>query len=280
MIQEIYPHVFHKEFESREVQPEDHLFVTRQDTLLLRVEEGVIHLPTVQELGLDPAACRSLFRQDEDWYVMYREEGPEPPRGYAYYNKNQYREFGPFEVLFPCAVAGSLNRWYRANRFCGCCGSRMEDSGRELALVCGSCGKKLRPKIQPAVIAGVCKGDRILLTRYNGPASRRVALIAGYNEIGETIEDTLRREVMEEVGLKVKNLRYYKSQPWVLTDSLMIGFFCDLDGEDTITLQESELSMGKWVHRKDLPEDTTHLSLTAEMIEQFRLGLEPDGASD
>ena len=77
---------------------------------------------------------------------------------------------------------------------------------------------------------------------------------------------------MEEVGLKVKNLRYYKSQPWVITDSLMIGFYCELDGEDAITLQKSELSMGKWVNRKDLPPDTTHLSLTAEMIEQFRIG--------
>ena len=99
------------------------------------------------------------------------------------------------------------------------------------------------------------------------------ALVAGYNEIGESIEDTLRREVMEEVGLKVKNLTFYKTQPWVITDSLMIGFFCDLDGEDVITLQQSELSMGTWVERKDLPPDTTHLSLTAEMIEQFRLGL-------
>lgn len=126
----------------------------------------------------------------------------------------------------------------------------------------------------PAVIAGIRNGDKILLTRYQGPASGRVALVAGYNEIGESIEDTLRREVMEEVGLKVKNLRFYKSQPWVVTDSLMMGFFCDLDGDDTIKLQESELSMGTWVDRQDLPEDTAHRSLTAEMIEQFRLGLD------
>ena len=272
MIQEIYPHVFHKEFEYREVTADDYLFATQGDTLLLKIEDGTIRLPRVRELGVEPESCRSLFRQDDDWYVMLRGDGPEAPEGFAYYTKHQYREFGPFEVLFPCAVAGSLNRWYRSNRFCGCCGSPMEDSGKELALVCPACGKKIRPKIQPAVIAGIIKGDEILLTRYNGPASKRVALIAGYNEIGESIEDTLRREVMEEVGLKVKNLRYYKSQPWVITDSLMIGFYCELDGEDAITLQRSELSMGKWVNRKDLPPDTTHLSLTAEMIEQFRLG--------
>ena len=273
MIQEIYPHVFHKEFEAREPSYDDICFVCRQDTLLLKQENGILHLPTIRELGLDPKDCRSLFQQDETWYTMLKHRDVDPPEGYEYYTKHQYREFGPFEKLWPTAVAGSLNRWYTANRFCGYCGNKMEDKGDQLALICPCCGKKIRPKIQPAVIAGIRHGDRILLTRYNGPASKRVALVAGYNEIGESLEDTLRREVMEEVGLKVKNIRYYKSQPWVITDSVMVGFYCDLDGEDAITLQESELSMGTWVKREDLPPDTTHLSLTAEMIEQFRLGL-------
>ncbi len=273
MIQEIAPHVFHKEFEYRQVTEADILFVFRQDTVLLKVTDGQLHLPTVKELGADPKACRSLFRQDDRWYSMLIDGDMTPPEGYDYYSKHQYREFRPMEALFPCAVAGSLNRWYLANRFCGCCGEPLRDSTKELALLCPNCGKKVRPKIMPAVIAGIRKGDKILLTRYNGPASKRLALVAGYNEIGESIEDTLRREVMEEVGLRVKNLRFYKSQPWVITDSLMIGFFCDVDGDDTITMEKSELSMAAWVDRRDLPEDTTHLSLTAEMIEQFRLGL-------
>ncbi len=273
MIQEIYPHIFHKEFQFRTVSQEDILFVFRQDTVLLKVVNGQLHLPTVKELGAGPQFCRSLFRQDDRWYAMLIDRDLDAPKGYAYYNKHQYRNFRPLEALFPCAVAGSLNRWYLANRFCGRCGSKLKDSTKELALLCPNCGSKVRPKIMPAVIAGIRNGNKILLTRYNGPASKRVALIAGYNEIGESIEDTLRREVMEEVGLRVKNLRFYKSQPWVITDSLMLGFFCDLDGDDTITMEKSELSMAAWVDRADLPQDNAHLSLTAEMIEQFRLGL-------
>ena len=273
MIQEIFPHVFHKEFTPRQVKSEDYLFVFRADTVLLRVEENKIHLPTVEALGIDPAECRSLFRQDDRWYTMLIDRDMEPPRGYAYYNKHQYREFGPMEVLFPCAVAGSLNRWYRANRFCGACGCKLMDRREELGRICPECGLKVRPKIMPAVIAAIRNGDKLLLTRYHGPASKRAALVAGYNEIGESIEDTLRREVMEEVGLQVKNLQFYKTQPWVITDSLMIGFFCDLDGDDTITRQKSELSAASWVARQDLPEDTAHLSLTAEMIDVFRQGL-------
>ena len=272
MIQEIYPHVFDNQFHTHIPSPEDTVFVCREDTILLKQENKLLHLPTIRELGLDPQGCRSLFRQDDRWYVMLDDQGPEAPQGYSYYNKHQYREFGPFEKLWPCAVAGSLNRWYRANQFCGSCGEKLQDSDKALARVCPRCGKKVRPKIMPAVIAAIRNGDKILLTRYQGPASKRVALVAGYNEIGESIEDTLHREVMEEVGLKVKNLQFYKSQPWVITDSLMIGFYCDLDGDDTITLEKKELSMGAWVKREDLPEDTTHLSLTAEMIEQFRLG--------
>ncbi len=272
MIQEIFPHVFSNAFVSRDTAQDDILFVFQQDTVLLKVVDNQLYLPTVRELNVDTSLCRSLFPIDNQWYSMLKDGSMEPPVGYAYYNKHQYRNFRPMDTLFAVSVASSLNRWYSSNRFCGRCGSPMEDSTTERALVCPQCGKVLHPKICPAVIAGIRNGNKILLTRYTGKASKRVALVAGYNEIGESIEQTLHREVMEEVGLRVKNLQFYKSQPWVLTDSLMIGFFCDLDGEDTITLQESELSMGTWVAREDLPEDTTHLSLTAEMIEQFRLG--------
>ena len=113
------------------------------------------------------------------------------------------------------------------------------------------------------------------LTKYQGRAFKRYALVAGFNEIGEPIEDTVRREVLEETGLRVKNLRFYKSQPWVVTDSLLMGFFCDLDGDDHVTLQEDELSEGTWFHRDALPDDFSHISLTGEMIQLFRAGGEP-----
>ena len=89
-------------------------------------------------------------------------------------------------------------------------------------------------------------------------------------EIGERVEDTVRREVWEETGLHVKNLRFYKSQPWVLTDSLLMGFFCDLDGDPTTRLQDGELALAQWFERDSLPDDHSDISLTGEMIEYFR----------
>mgnify|MGYP005880150537 CR=1 FL=1 len=97
----------------------------------------------------------------------------------------------------------------------------------------------------------------------------------GFAEIGETIEETVHREVMEEVGLKVKNLRYYKSQPWSFSGTLLFGFFCDVDGDDTLTVDHEELSMAQWVERDKIPDQGNNISLTKEMMMLFRDGKEP-----
>ena len=135
---------------------------------------------------------------------------------------------------------------------------------------CDSCGNRVYPKIAPAVIVGVTDGDRILMTKYSGRDYTRYALIAGFTEIGETAEETVAREVMEEVGLKVKNIRYYKSQPWGSESDLLLGYFCDLDGDDHITLDEEELSVAEWFHRDEMNVEDDGISLTREMMTTFR----------
>ena len=127
------------------------------------------------------------------------------------------------------------------------------------------------PQICPAVIIGLTHGDKILLSKYRGRNYKNYALLAGFAEIGETIEETVKREVMEEVGLPVKNIRYYKSQPWPHSGSLLLGFFADLDGDDeTIRLEEEELSMAAWVPRSELSMEADNFSLTNEMILYFK----------
>ena len=137
---------------------------------------------------------------------------------------------------------------------------------------CPQCGLMEFPKICPAVIIGLTHGNKILMSKYAGIEFKKYALLAGFNEIGESIEETVRREVMEEVGLKVKNIRYYKSQPWSFTDTLLLGFFCELDGDDTITLDQDELALAEWFEREKMPVKEEDLSLTNEMMMAFKNG--------
>ena len=133
------------------------------------------------------------------------------------------------------------------------------------------CGYTAHPRIMPAVIVGVKNGDSILLTKYRTGISYN-ALVAGFTEIGETAEETVAREVMEETGIRVKNITYYKTQPWGIANDLLIGYFCELDGDDRIRMDEHELKYAAWVKREDIelqPDDT---SLTNEMMMLFKTG--------
>lgn len=246
-----------------------------EDGVLAALEDGQIRFPRFGQLS--PAArglkWRYGFTLGDEAIFLTQWDGDAPlPLGYRFVSSKDYRGLGPKEAVFAAAVSESLHRWYAANRFCGRCGRPMEDSSTERARVCPDCGLTVYPKICPAVIVAVTDGDRLLLTKYRGRAFKRYALVAGFAEIGESIEDTVRREVLEETGLRVKQLRFYKSQPWVFTDSLLFGFSCELEGSDAVTLQESELSEAGWYARSEIPGDHSGISLTGEMIERFRAG--------
>ena len=177
------------------------------------------------------------------------------------------------ETAFAAIAACQLGEWYSHNRYCGRCGTPTEHDGKERMMRCPKCGNMIYPKICPAVITAVTRGDSILLTRYAGRGPGTWALVAGFNEIGETIEDTVRREVMEETGLRVNKLRYYKSQPWCLTDTLLFGFWCEAE-EGEIRVDKNELALAQWVRRDEIDVEFDNISLTNEMITRFREGRE------
>jgi len=197
------------------------------------------------------------------------------PEGYTFYSLHAMRELGLSSNtgIFAAYSAFHLDKWYRANRFSGCCGTKTEPDTVERALVCPSCGSKTYPRINPAVIVGVKNGDRILLTKYKSGFAHN-ALVAGFVEFGETLEQTVRREVMEEAGIHVKNIRYYKSQPWGIALDLLAGFYCEVDGDDTIRMDRSELKYAEWVRREDIILQPSDHSLTNEMMKRFKEGKE------
>ena len=173
---------------------------------------------------------------------------------------------------FAAMTGHHLYLWYRDVRYCGRCSAELVHSETERAKTCPVCGETFYPRIAPAVIVAVHDGDRLLLTTYRGREYKRFALIAGFAEIGETIEETVRREVMEETGVRIKNICYYKSQPWGMSGDLLMGFTAELDGDPTIRMEEKELASADWYRRDEIEFADDGVSLTGELIRRFKEG--------
>lgn len=285
MLQDLSYGRLENEFCNAAPQPGDVVICFQdQQVLLNRQEDNKISFPTVAEVEAWSSTwqnwfaegLRYVFRMQDKNYFLWLGELTEKEYGtYRLEPIRLLRYKGLSDLCFAAWTAWHLYVWYRNNRFCGCCGGKTAHDTAERMLRCPECGNLIFPKISPAVIVGVTDGDRLLMSKYAGRDYTNYALIAGYTEIGETLEQTVQREVMEEVGLKVKNIRYYKSQPWGIDGNILMGFYCDLDGDDTIHLDRRELSLAEWHHRGVIPTQDDHVTITREMIRIFDEGKEP-----
>lgn len=278
MIQDIEPKIYDNRFENKIARPQDMFLSYDGEAVLVREDKDKLWYPSFSDFEPEYAHLRDdaqfLFAIDDINYFLIEEKGLDSAEGWAYVSTGRFRTEPKYWRSFAGAVGWQLNRWYENHRFCSKCGKRMQRSEKERMLYCETCGFQTYPTISPCVIVAVHDGERLLLTKYSGRAYTNYALIAGFVEIGESLEQAVHREVKEEVGLKVKNIKYYKSQPWPFSDTILAGFFAELDGDDTITLEEEELSLGVWVNRGDIPPAERNISLTSEMQEAFRIGAE------
>lgn len=273
MIQDLGAHTYHIEYHPVPLTREGILLSYRGRSILVKITgEKTFRLPRSADYPeIQPKACRWLFYEDQDQFYLTDTELPEKD-GFTYVSINYLRAGQPRYLAFAGVAGLSLYNWYSNHHFCGHCGRPMQHSQNERMVYCDHCKTMIYPRICPAVIVAVRHGDQILVSKYAGREYKNIALLAGFAEVGETIEETVHREVMEEVGVKVKNLTFYKSQPWCFTDTLLFGFFCDLDGSDVLKVDHQELASARWISRKDIPEDTEKASLTMEMLTLFKEG--------
>ncbi len=268
MIQDIAPARLDNAYAFHDAAPADRvLFFGADGSLSVREEDGVLRFPSAAETGAEGAVY--LFAVDGTRFFL-APEGTAMPEGYAGRTLRELRRSGANRELLAAFTAFHLWRWYADNRFCGRCGSPVRLHGEERALQCTRCGHVIYPRINPAVIVGVIRGDCLLITRYRTGYAHN-ALVAGFTEIGETLEQTVEREVMEETGLRVRNIRYYKSQPWGMAQDVLAGFYCDAE-EDGIRIDGRELKDARWVRREDIILQPDNLSLTQEMMAVFKAG--------
>lgn len=279
MIQEIAPYQYHVEFQKKDPKDTDIFLAYDRQQVLVQIVNEEICFPTVSQvreyMDMDTEDFLFLFQIEDTAYFSSMKEVSEF-LGFRYVEKQKIREFEPMYTAFAAITGMQIAEFYKKQRYCCECGGSMKQREKERALVCKECGRIVYPTISPCVIVGVLNQDKILLTKYAGSHSsyKKYALIAGFVEVGETLEDTVKREVMEEVGLRVKNITYYKSQPWSFTNTLLMGFFCELDGSEEIHMDREELSKAEWRKRSDMPDRSSEkkISLTGEMMDVFEQG--------
>ena len=264
MIQDIAPHELHNEYRPDAVPSAgERVFYVRGQEL------GLAH---VGEAGVPTDGLTYLFALDGEACWLAPEAGAaEPPASCELVHNRVLRleRKLPHDQMYAAYTAVHLADWYAKTRFCGACGQPMEPHPALRAMRCPACGNTVFPRLNPAVIVCVCdpERDRIVLTRYaRGRYMPIDALVAGFAEIGETMEDCVRREVREELGLEVKNIRYYKSQPWGVAGDILCGFWCDVDGDPTIHRDATELGRAVWAGPDEIAGQPDDLSLTNEMM--------------
>ena len=271
MIQDIFPEKFDNHYEHLSPKTGDKIIFLQNDKFLVHYDETTksLNFPDWESFT-HPGETVFLFSLSGVHYFLTM-ESEALPDGCEWYDISALRRLQKTgnRDIFIIYTAWHLAKWYQTSRFCGVCGEKTAFDTAERAMVCPKCGNKIYPRINPAVIVGVTNGNKLLLTKYNH-AHAYNALVAGFTEIGETMEETVRREVMEEVGLKVKNIRYYKSQPWGIAADILMGFYCDVDGDDTIHRDDNELKYAAWVERQDIELQPDSLSLTNEMMQRFK----------
>ena len=291
MIHEIFPHKFDNQFKIQEPKPDDFLICYNGSKTLLKKAGDNFVIPKcadfasggsagfsfagVRELA-DEKATHYLFNIDGKAYFLHHvEKDFAPPAGYEFVGNRTFRYLPDITQRLGGATAAHLAHWESLNKFCGRCGSATTLGDKERSIVCPECGNTIYPRISPVVIVAVRNGDKLLMAHNIDNPNPRLFLISGFVEIGESLEQAAHREVLEEAGIRIKNLRYFGSQPWPFSDALIAGFTAELDGDDTIRRQETELSEAKWVNREDIAPYETDVSISCCLIENFRTGFTP-----
>lgn len=276
MLQDIYPHHYNVTYTPAHPYPDDIMLIYQNDSLLTEQKKYSVEFPRFKSLLKFPKNLVSniifLFQIDDCRYYTIIGEEILPFTPYTYEKieviRNQAEDWKAFAVI----TGNQIYRWMNKNNFCSVCGSKITFCENERALKCINCSNVIYPHLSPSIIAGIVHNGKILLTKYASTHSsyKNYSLVAGYVEVGETLEDTVRREVFEEVGLKIKNITYYHSQPWAFTNTLLIGFFCEVEGNPDITLEIDELSEAEWFLPSEIPPFTSTASLTNDMIKYFQ----------
>ena len=225
-------------------------------------------------LGLD--AESEHFLGDVDGVPIYAcqvDPDADHPEGYEF--ETLYSFLGQVEepVFNLIGRAKQVIDWYRNHQYCGVCGDRTTVSGNDRSMTCDKCHQIFYPRLSPSIIVLVTRGEELLLARNSRARGNFYSTLAGFVEPWESIEAAVHREVFEEVGVTITNLKYFGSQSWPFPNSLMLGFHAEYESGE-FQLQEEEIADARWFHYEDLPHHPAMVSIAGRLINDYitRLG--------
>ncbi|MFP5392397.1 MAG: NAD(+) diphosphatase [Gammaproteobacteria bacterium] len=246
-------------------------FIVHGSQVLLRADGS---LPEGHEAlaGIDPARLHPVGLLDDRYCQTAWMDADTAPPGFAFTPLRGLLGEMDDALTGVAARAVQIAEWARTHQFCGACGSRTAPVAGERCFKCQACGFSAYPRISPAMMVLIRKGEQMLLAQHVSYATKRHTPLAGFLEAGETVEEAIHREVFEEVGLRVHKLRYFGSQSWPFPHSLMLAFTAEyLDGE--IRVDPNEIADARWFGPDDEWErPPQHISISTLLVEAHRRG--------
>jgi len=247
-------------------------FAFQENRLLVYEESSRVSLPLLvdfSELGLARSSTHYLGSIDHrPCHAVEVSEGTIPPAGMIFEGLRQLYGRLDEDLFWISTRAVQIVDWDRTHRFCGRCGTPLRTKSTERAKECPQCGLLHFPRLAPAIIVLIERGDRLLLARSCHFMPGMFSVLAGFVEPGESLEEAVVREVKEEVGIDVKDTQYFGSQPWPFPHSLMIGFTATYAGGE-ITIDDTEIEEAGWFTADGLPRIPGKISIARKLIDWF-----------
>ncbi len=237
--------------------------------MIERLDNGNYSIPYQEEAPIEPPREVTIHKitpiEDKEVRTFRIKELPQNQKNYEFSGLREAYHKIPIDLYLKAGKCEEILYWDLNTQYCGACGEKTKFN-TEISKICPKCGKEIWPQLAIAIIVLIQRGDEVLLVHAKNFRGNYYGLVAGFVETGETLEEAVHREVEEETGLKIKNLKYFGSQPWPYPSGLMVGFNAEyLSGE--IKLQDAELSSGGWFKKENMPAIPDKLSIARRLID-------------
>ncbi|KAM3116356.1 NAD(+) diphosphatase [Phormidesmis sp. 146-33] len=227
-------------------------------------------LTDLSEIGLKPIRTQFLGTLDgSPCYSAELDKATIAPPDLTFQGLRELYEMVDEDLFSLAGRAVQIMEWDRTHQYCGHCATPMIQIECDRAKRCPACGLVNYPRLSPAIIVLISRGQEVLLARAPRFRKSMYSVLAGFVEPGESLEETVVREVREEVGIEIKDIRYFGSQPWAFPNSLMIGFTATYASGE-IVIDPKEIAEAAWFHKHNLPEIPSKISIARKLIDYWR----------